>query len=221
MENTWSQISSLVFPKLPAQSKTWKNAVKAHPVELLLGLQRIESPEFVVRSINASILQEWTRKFRIECLIQGLAELQVKQNSELAEEELANEIEVLQTAKDAMDDDDYIHSRDYWIKLRKYNPGGVELLTLCKEGQAAHLVRPTIAVFAYGPEIATIARRPFTEEARVVPPLLTNIFLALKHDGELKRAFYNHDPDGDLAAMETILAIRCLKHEEVSGAMAD
>lgn len=205
----WKQMSSLVFPSLPAEANAWKNAVKAHPIKLLQALQTVDSPEFVLRSVNASILQDWTRQLRIDCLVQGLTELRDVQQDEQKKAKLTTEIEYLTVERDEMVNDSYIHGRDYWIGLRKFQPEKVALLKLCKKAQTAHLARLIVAAYAYAPEIATLGGYSFTAEA-TVQPLMKQLRDVLSHDAELHRAFYSQDQEGDLAALESKLAIRSM-----------
>ncbi|OWY99510.1 hypothetical protein PHMEG_00029474, partial [Phytophthora megakarya] len=137
----WKTFSSLTFPALPADSLVWRNAVKAHPFKLLHSLQAVDSPEFVLRSVNASILQEWTRKIRIDCLHHGLVTLRDLQGDDSSKDQLNETINYLVAERDEMVNDSYIHGRDLWAQLRQYKPERVGLLKLCKRAQAGQLAR--------------------------------------------------------------------------------
>lgn len=135
------------------------------------------------------------------------------QQEQPAKDKLAAEIEYITAERDEMVNDTYIHDRDYWIQLRKFQSERVELLKLCKKAQAVHLARLVLVAYAYAPELATLAGRPLAVDA-TGPSMVKVLRNILKQDNELHKAFYGLDSDGNIAALESKLASRSLRPQE-------
>lgn len=216
LEANWNDISTLPFPRLPVDKQSWENAVQEHPYELLLWLQRIDSPEYILRALTVNIVMTWTRQLRIDCLLFGLTDLQAEvamaKEAGLAFDDVAvNSMEswitFIRDQRAEMTDDGYIHSKDLWSSLNKLKPDKVPLLQTCRRSKAEKLARQLLAAYAYAPELA-LMNGEAEPSLQSLGETLDQFLLALQTNAQVQRAFYGNDSDGDWAALESLLAVQ-------------
>ncbi|OWZ02277.1 hypothetical protein PHMEG_00026190 [Phytophthora megakarya] len=214
-EAKWKTLSEIPFPKLPVEQEVWHQAVQKHPNELMEWLQEVDSPEYILRTLKVGVILDWTRQFRIDCLLIEMAEIQeqVEQEIEAGADvdssviaTLTSWVTFITEQREQMLDDSYIHSQDLWSVLNKHNPDKVKLLQLCRKRKADSLSRLLVAAYAYAPELRRLIGNAGSM-ATTTREVLDQFFEVLQKYPNVRRAYYGNVPDGDWAALESLLAI--------------
>ncbi|OWY95540.1 hypothetical protein PHMEG_00034430 [Phytophthora megakarya] len=98
-------------------------------------VQQVDSPEFILRTLNRTVILNWTRQFRIDCLLIGMTELQeeIERRSAIGSEvevaaasALASWIKFIEEQRGTMTDDSYIHSPELWGTIKKLKANEVQ-----------------------------------------------------------------------------------------------
>ncbi|OWZ21908.1 hypothetical protein PHMEG_0003459 [Phytophthora megakarya] len=176
-------------------------------------LQRVDSPEYILRTLNATIIIDWTRRSRVDCLLLGMEEIQEKIKKQMTDgtdmdkgacNSLISWSDFIRDQKDTMQDDGYIHSPDLWRAFNKFNPEKIK--QLCRKGKADRLSRQILAAFTYSEEFLRLLEKNGTPNSTTREVLNVFIETLQKYSG-VQQAYYGSGSDGDWVALESMLAL--------------
>lgn len=190
----------------------------------------MDSPESVLTKLNTSVLLEWTRPHRTECLLLGLEEL-IRQHSDgdssmenidtgqlkmptKAEggsplDTLMAWVKFLRDQQPLMIDDGYLHSGDLWACINKFETKEIAILHLCNRHNADRLARMITSAYAYAPELVYLVGGKM-EEPQTFSSCLDRFLNVLQMDEEIREAYHSHGSEGDWTGLEAKLSIRLL-----------